>query len=73
MIPAALAAGELRSAPGLPHEQFWYAGASTVRPWWVRITGNLAPRSVVFQNVVRTASGLALARQFLTSVLRRGG
>ncbi|MER6342317.1 FUSC family protein [Streptomyces tendae] len=48
--------------PGLPREQFWYVGASTIRLWWVRIADHVTPRSVVFQNAVRTASGLALAR-----------
>ncbi|MEU9551423.1 FUSC family protein [Streptomyces werraensis] len=58
----ALATGRRRSMPGLPPEQFWYADASTPRLWWVRIADHLTPRSVVFQNAVRTASGLALAR-----------
>ncbi len=57
-----LTTGRRRSMPGLPLEQFWYAGASTPRLWWVRIAGHLTPRSVVFQNAVRTATGLALAR-----------
>ncbi|MEW2263349.1 FUSC family protein [Streptomyces sp. NPDC047853] len=59
---AGLAAGGDRAVPGLPHEQFWYAGLSTARLWLVRVRGNLTPRSVVFQNAVRTALGLALAR-----------
>ncbi|MGW7264500.1 FUSC family protein [Streptomyces sp. NPDC054842] len=59
---AALATGIRRPTPGLPHEQFWYAEASPVSLWWVRVRGNLTPRSVVFQNTVRTAIGLALAR-----------
>ncbi|WP_435256252.1 FUSC family protein [Streptomyces althioticus] len=58
----ALATGPRRPMPGLPLEQFWYAGASTPRLWRVRIADHLTPRSVVFQNAVRTASGLALAR-----------
>ncbi|MCX5052426.1 MULTISPECIES: FUSC family protein [unclassified Streptomyces] len=58
----ALASGVRHSVPGLPHEQFWYAEKSTGRLWIVRATGNLTPRSVVFQNAVRTALGLALAR-----------
>ncbi|WP_225653463.1 FUSC family protein [Streptomyces pseudogriseolus] len=58
----ALTAGRRRPTTGLPVEQFWYAGASTPRLWWVRIADHLTPRSVVFQNAVRTASGLALAR-----------
>ncbi|MDV6291105.1 FUSC family protein [Streptomyces sp. UP1A-1] len=59
---AHLAAGADRAVPGLPREQFWYARPSTARLWLVRIRGNLTPRSVVFQNAVRTALGLALAR-----------
>ncbi|MFJ3224496.1 FUSC family protein [Streptomyces sp. NPDC086783] len=59
---AALASGVRQSTPGLPHEQFWYAEAAPVSLWWVRVRGNLTPRSVVFQNTVRTAIGLALAR-----------
>ncbi|MEU9336064.1 FUSC family protein [Streptomyces sp. NPDC048290] len=60
---ASLAAGgRRRSVPGLPHEQFWYAGEPAVRLWLVRVTGNLTRHSVVFQNAVRTMLGLALAR-----------
>ncbi|MGA5083075.1 FUSC family protein [Streptomyces pseudogriseolus] len=58
----ALTAGRRRPTTGLPVEEFWYAGASTPRLWWVQIADHLTPRSVVFQNAVRTASGLALAR-----------
>ncbi|MFC9056799.1 FUSC family protein [Streptomyces sp. NPDC057074] len=59
---ADLATGGDRAVPGLPHEQFWYARVPAVRLWLVRARGNLTPRSVVFQNAVRTALGLALAR-----------
>ncbi|RSN64463.1 FUSC family protein [Streptomyces sp. WAC 04229] len=59
---AGLATGGGRTVPGLPHEQFWYARVPVVPLWLVRIRGNLTPRSVVFQNAVRTALGLALAR-----------
>ncbi|MFF8572513.1 FUSC family protein [Streptomyces sp. NPDC015408] len=59
---ADLATGGDRAVPGLPHEQFWYAGLPAARLWLVRARGNLTPRSVVFQNAVRTALGLALAR-----------
>ncbi|WP_077800055.1 FUSC family protein [Streptomyces sp. JHA26] len=59
---AALAAGTRRSVPGPVREQFWYAGLPVPRLWLVRIRGNLTPRSVVFQNAVRAALGLALAR-----------
>ncbi|OQR61579.1 FUSC family protein [Streptomyces maremycinicus] len=47
---------------GLPREQFWYARTPTVRLFAVRLTGNLTRRSVVFQNALRSACGLALAR-----------
>ncbi|MFG3322609.1 FUSC family protein [Streptomyces sp. NPDC048171] len=59
---ADLATGGGPALPGLPHEQFWYARVPVVPLWLVRIRGNLTPRSVVFQNAVRTALGLALAR-----------
>ncbi|MGV9289075.1 FUSC family protein [Streptomyces sp. NPDC003719] len=59
---AALAAGTRRSAPGPVREQAWYAGLPAPRLWLMRIRGNLTPRSVVLQNAVRTALGLALAR-----------
>ncbi|TDT42122.1 putative membrane protein YccC [Streptomyces sp. BK208] len=57
-----LAAGGDHAVPGLPHEQFWYARVPAVRLWLTRIHGNLTARSVLFQNAVRTALGLALAR-----------
>ncbi|WP_432011808.1 FUSC family protein [Streptomyces cucumeris] len=59
---AALTTGGRRPVYGLPHEQFWYADTGTVRLWYFRIRGNLTRRSVVFQNAVRMALGLALAR-----------
>ncbi|MEU8824741.1 FUSC family protein [Streptomyces sp. NPDC048636] len=58
----AVATGGRRPVYGLPHEQFWYAGSGTIRLWCVRITGNFTRRSVVFQNAVRIALGLSLAR-----------
>ncbi|MFF4014857.1 FUSC family protein [Streptomyces sp. NPDC001843] len=45
-----------------PHEFFWYAGLPAPRLWARRIAGNLTPRSVLFQNAVRVACGLAVAR-----------
>ncbi|MFJ5262554.1 FUSC family protein [Streptomyces sp. NPDC088387] len=57
-----LATGSHQRVPGLPHEQFWYADVSPARLWSVRVTGNLTRRSVVFQNAVRIALGLAFAR-----------
>ncbi|MEU9644404.1 FUSC family protein [Streptomyces sp. NPDC048188] len=59
---ADLAAGGDHAVPGLPHEQFWYARVPAARLWFTRIHGNLTARSVLFQNAVRTALGLALAR-----------
>ncbi|MFG2279818.1 FUSC family protein [Streptomyces asoensis] len=57
-----LAYGGRRPVYGLPREQFWYARTSTVRLFLVRLDGNLTRRSVVFQNAMRSACGLALAR-----------
>ncbi|MFE6826586.1 FUSC family protein [Streptomyces sp. NPDC057690] len=58
----ALALGGPRPVYGLPREQFWYARMPTVRLFTIRLTGNLTRRSVVFQNALRSACGLALAR-----------
>ncbi|MCX4998412.1 FUSC family protein [Streptomyces longwoodensis] len=58
----AVARGGARRAPGLPPAQFWYAELSGPRLWAVRLSGNLTVRSVVLQNAVRTALGLAVAR-----------
>ncbi|MFI8951533.1 FUSC family protein [Streptomyces sp. NPDC053750] len=58
----AVARGGARRVPGLPRDQFWYAEPSRARLWWVRLSGNLTLRSVVLQNALRTAIGLALAR-----------
>ncbi|MER5378641.1 FUSC family protein [Streptomyces sp. NPDC002553] len=59
---ALLALGGPRPLFGLPRAQFWYAATPAVRLWALRILGNVTPRSVVFQNAVRTALGLGLAR-----------
>lgn len=59
---ASLALGGRERLHGLPREQFWYAAEGTARLVAVRIRGNLTRRSVVFQNALRTALGLALAR-----------
>ncbi|MFJ7127577.1 FUSC family protein [Streptomyces sp. NPDC098101] len=59
---ASLALGGRERLHGLPREQFWYAAEGTARLVAVRIGGNLTRRSVVFQNALRTALGLALAR-----------
>ncbi|GHB48240.1 hypothetical protein GCM10010377_43900 [Streptomyces viridiviolaceus] len=58
----AVARGGARWVPGLPRDQFWYAEPSPARLWLVRLSGNLTLRSVVLQNAVRTALGLAVAR-----------
>ncbi|MFC8588064.1 FUSC family protein [Streptomyces sp. NPDC057217] len=59
---ASLALGGRERLHGLPREQFWYAAEGTARLVAVRVRGNLTRRSVVFQNALRTALGLALAR-----------
>ncbi|MFE6457548.1 FUSC family protein [Streptomyces cinereoruber] len=59
---ASLALGGRERLYGLPREQFWYAAEGPARLTGVRIRGNLTRRSVVFQNALRTALGLALAR-----------
>lgn len=43
-------------------DRFWYAGEGPLRLWWYRLAGNTGPRSVHFQNAVRIAAGLAVAR-----------
>ncbi|CAD5913663.1 FUSC family protein [Streptomyces cyaneofuscatus] len=48
--------------PAVPRRLFWYAELSTPRLWARRVTGNVTFRSVLFQNAVRTALGLAAAR-----------
>ncbi|MEU9532564.1 FUSC family protein [Streptomyces sp. NPDC048213] len=48
--------------PAVPREQFWYAELSTPKLWARRVLGNITLRSVLFQNAVRTALGLAAAR-----------
>ncbi|MGW2472850.1 FUSC family protein [Streptomyces sp. NPDC001665] len=48
--------------PAVPRDQFWYAELSTPALWARRILGNITLRSVLFQNAVRTALGLAAAR-----------
>ncbi|MER6954242.1 FUSC family protein [Streptomyces sp. NPDC000618] len=58
----ALAFGGRQPVHGLPEEQFWYARTPTVRLFGIRLAGNLTRRSVTFQNALRTAFGLALAR-----------
>ncbi|MGW2277920.1 FUSC family protein [Streptomyces sp. NPDC001770] len=45
-----------------PRAMFWYAELATPRLWARRVRGNVTLRSVLFQNAVRTALGLAAAR-----------
>ncbi|MGW1753949.1 FUSC family protein [Streptomyces mirabilis] len=51
-----------RTSPLRPRELFWYADLPTTQLWARRIMGNATHRSVWFQNAVRVACGLALAR-----------
>ncbi|MEU8569760.1 FUSC family protein [Streptomyces pathocidini] len=41
---------------------FWYAYERAPMLWWRRFRGSLTPRSVAFQNAVRVALALAVAR-----------
>jgi uncharacterized membrane protein YccC len=40
----------------------WFVGKSTLWMTWQRVRGHFTPRSVVFQNALRLALGLAVAR-----------
>ncbi|MFD5426683.1 FUSC family protein [Streptomyces sp. NPDC127084] len=51
-----------RTDPIPPQELFWYADLSTPRLWARRLIGNMTLHSVMFQNAVRIALGLGLAR-----------
>ncbi|WP_329237850.1 FUSC family protein [Streptomyces sp. NBC_01460] len=57
-----IAANGRPGEPPAPAELFWYAELSTPRLWARRALGNVTLRSVLFQNAVRTALGLAAAR-----------
>ncbi|MGW0857973.1 FUSC family protein [Streptomyces sp. NPDC002690] len=46
----------------VPRAMFWYAEPAAPRLWARRVLGNVTLRSVLFQNAVRTALGLAAAR-----------
>ncbi|MFE2294058.1 FUSC family protein [Streptomyces sp. NPDC059452] len=61
-ITTGIAAHGRPTEPAVPHELFWYAELSTPRLWARRVLGNVTFRSVLFQNAVRTALGLAAAR-----------
>ncbi|MFI6003015.1 FUSC family protein [Streptomyces sp. NPDC051366] len=43
-------------------DRFWYVRQNTVQLWWHRIAAHTGPRSVYFQNAVRIALALAVAR-----------
>ncbi|MGW8783570.1 FUSC family protein [Streptomyces sp. NPDC055796] len=43
-------------------DRFWYVRQSTVALWWHRLAAHTGPRSVHFQNAVRIALALAVAR-----------
>ncbi len=45
-----------------PNEPFWYAHGSAFALIWHRVRQNLTVRSVEFQNALRLAAGLAVAR-----------
>ena len=61
----ALRAGYGASVPAEdsgPDDPFWYARGSALSLVWHRVRRNLTVRSVEFQNALRLAAGLALAR-----------
>ncbi|MFD9833777.1 FUSC family protein [[Kitasatospora] papulosa] len=57
-----IAANGRPADPPAPRELFWYAELSTPKLWARRVLGNVTLRSVLFQNAVRTALGLAASR-----------
>ncbi|MER7135802.1 FUSC family protein [Mesorhizobium sp. B2-3-3] len=57
-----IAANGRPADPPAPRELFWYAELSTPKLWARRVLGNATLRSVLFQNAVRTALGLAASR-----------
>jgi uncharacterized membrane protein YccC len=48
--------------PGEGAPSFWYAHLSTARLWWSQFAVHLTPRSVYFQQALRVAAALAVAR-----------
>jgi uncharacterized membrane protein YccC len=61
----ALRAGQGASVPDEdsgPEDPFWYAHGTVASHVWHRVRRNLTVRSVEFQNALRLAAGLALAR-----------
>ncbi|MEU0359571.1 FUSC family protein [Streptomyces cyaneofuscatus] len=61
-ITADIAVHGRPTEPAVPRRLVWYAELSTPRLWARRVTGNVTFRSVLFQNALRTALGLAAAR-----------
>lgn len=61
-VTVAIAANGRPAEPPAPRDLFWYAELSTPGLWVRRALGNVTLRSVLFQNAVRTALGLAAAR-----------
>ncbi|MFF6908913.1 FUSC family protein [Streptomyces sp. NPDC012389] len=61
-ITADIAVHGRPTEPAVPRPLFWYAELSTPRLWARRVVGNVTFRSVLFQNALRTALGLAAAR-----------
>ncbi|KAB2589556.1 FUSC family protein [Streptomyces arboris] len=61
-ITAGIAVHGRPTEPAVPRRLFWYAELSTPRLWARRVAGNVTFRSVLFQNALRTALGLAAAR-----------
>lgn len=56
------AAPDAEPGGGPAADRYWYARQSTLELWWHRLAGHTGPRSVYFQNAVRLAVALALAR-----------
>ena len=68
---AAVAAGERPAGSGLDpagSAVLSYASRSTAALWWARLRLHLTPRSVTFENAVRTAVALAGARLLATAL-----
>ncbi|MER7462274.1 FUSC family protein [Streptomyces sp. NPDC097981] len=54
--------GQVAAGDVEPPAAFWYAGHNSAVLWWHRIVAHTGPRSVHFQNAVRIALALAVAR-----------
>ncbi|HET9900972.1 MAG TPA: FUSC family protein [Actinomycetes bacterium] len=62
LVCRATTSGQPGAAPLPRSSPLWFADRSTLLLWWIRARGLLTPRSVVFQNALRLALGLAAAR-----------